>query len=163
MLTEEIQVPLAGWGKRIFFPKMLAESLTQEEFEAVVAHELEHHRWNDTILRALCYGTAALFWWVPMRSWLRKLEQEQEFACDASVYKYGLDGLVLASALQKTILKKQEARYYPCAAFRSIDARPLLERLRAVLFPKEKQNKWAMAAALSLLLGILPLLGFAIC
>ncbi|MCC5832349.1 MAG: M56 family metallopeptidase [Chlamydiales bacterium] len=163
VLTEEITVPFAGWGKRIFIPKKLVETLTQKELEAVVAHELEHLCWKDTLFRAICRSAAALFWWVPMKRWLQKLEHEQELACDASVYKYDLEGIDLASALQKTLKEKQNARYYPCAAFQPTTGKLLLHRLQTVLNPKRKQSRWYAAAATAFLLGLIPLLGFVIC
>lgn len=100
-ISDEIQIPLATFSKAIVIPRGLIEKLTTQEFEAVVAHELEHVKFQDPLARLLYQFTATIFWWVPTHAWIKKLEQDQEMACDQSVLKYGLEGESLASALVK--------------------------------------------------------------
>src|SRR5690606_24065287 len=128
----------AAWGNCIIIPQDLFEKLHQSEYETVIAHELEHLRWRDTLVRMLYNALAALYWWVPMNAWLSKLEQEQELASDFSVHTYALKGIDLAAALKKTFETRHE-RLYKCAAFvrraSTRQGQPFRERIHAILNP----------------------------
>lgn len=89
--------------KWICFPTTMIDSLTHDEFEAVVAHEVNHLHWCDGIVRALCLFISNLFWWVPTRWWMARMEFAQEKACDANILKCKIDRLDLASALLKAM------------------------------------------------------------
>lgn len=101
----DITVPCA-FGVRqkwIIFPKALIETLSQEEFEVIIAHELDHLRWYDGAVRLVCEVFRSVFWWIPMGWWVRRVEQTQEIACDTIVSAYNLSQEDLASALVKTV------------------------------------------------------------
>ncbi len=100
-LSDEIQIPLATHPKMIIIPQQMIQILSQQEFEAVIAHELEHLRFQDPFIRLISHSVAAFFWWVPMHSWMRKIEQEQELACDQNIINYGVHAESIASALLK--------------------------------------------------------------
>jgi beta-lactamase regulating signal transducer with metallopeptidase domain len=103
ILSSAIPVPCA-FGilqKYIYFPLLLVDKLSQEEFEAIVAHELNHLRWYDGIARMLADLIGVLFWWIPSRKWLNTLEHYQERACDEGVISYHISKLDLASAIVK--------------------------------------------------------------
>lgn len=99
--TREIKVPVAVYPRIIIIPEKTIENLSKQEFEAVIAHELEHLKYQDSLVRLGSYLVAAFFWWVPMSSWIKKMEQEQEFACDQNVLKYGIQRDSIACALVK--------------------------------------------------------------
>lgn len=100
-ISKDIQIPLAYFKSVIIVPQITLEILSQQEFEAVIAHELEHVKYNDSIVRLFYRCTAILFWWVPTESWIKKIEQEQELACDQNVLNYDLKKESIASALFK--------------------------------------------------------------
>lgn len=100
-LSDEIQIPLTVYPNSIIIPKKTIEILSQEEIEAVIAHELEHIRYQDSLSRLLYHLVAALFFWVPTHSWIKKMEYEQELACDQNILRYDLTKDVIASALFK--------------------------------------------------------------
>ncbi len=102
MISEEIQVPFAAGLRYILFPRHLLERLSQEEFETVIAHELEHLCWKDPMLKLISSITCSLFWWIPTHWWLKRLETDQECASDLGIHKFDMDSLDLASAFVKT-------------------------------------------------------------
>lgn len=106
-----VQIPFAANLRYILVPSDLSNELSQEEFEAVIVHEFEHLRWKDPILKMFSGLICALFWWLPSSWWLKRMEEEQEQACDAEVYKYGIDGHVLAAVMIKVI---KRAQYLKC-------------------------------------------------
>ncbi len=101
LISQQVLTPLATFTRKIYLPEKLICLLTQNEFEAVIAHELEHLKWRDPATRFLLRSIAALFWWVPSRDWLKKWEGDQETACDQSTAVYGITSDHLATALVK--------------------------------------------------------------
>lgn len=102
-VSNEITVPLTLYPNIIYIPHDIYNTLSQKEFEAVIAHEWEHLKYRDPLTRLLCHVVAAFFWWVPTNSWMRKIEQDQELACDQNVKKYGVSSDSIASALLKVV------------------------------------------------------------
>lgn len=110
LTTSEISIPFATHHNMILFPEHLIKELTQEEFEAVVAHELEHLRWKDPLLKTFCEALCAFFWWIPTRWCLQNLEADQERASDSSIELYGIETCALAQAIVKAIQKAKFAK-----------------------------------------------------
>lgn len=101
LTSSSILIPFATYKKSIVIPENMENILSRKEFEAVVAHELEHIRNFDPYIRIFYQFLAAFFWWLPTNSWIKKLEQDQEMACDHSVLNYGLNKESIASAILK--------------------------------------------------------------
>lgn len=159
-VSDAIQSPMAAYLRTILIPKNLAELLPQDEFEAVVSHELEHLRWKDPLLKLFCQVGSTLFWWVPTRWWLKRIDQDQEMSADASVQRYSLDGAALASALVKIAGKQRQSEPAACA-FATGKGNSLLARLRMALDPSATplQKNLLLRALTGLAVGSLILLG----
>lgn len=99
--SEDSETPFAAAQSMIVIPAKLVHELSQEEYEAIVAHELEHIRWQDTWVRAACQLFSSLFWWLPSRKLLREIYETQEYACDASIKKYLIQSHDFMSAMLK--------------------------------------------------------------
>ncbi len=135
-----IDSPLAAHSKLIFIPCVIEETFSQQEFEAVLAHEVEHIRWKDSQVRLLLQLIATLFWWVPTYSWRKRLEFDQEVACDQSVSRYGLPHTSLASALVKVCTKaKEKADQQLC--YLTEKKHDSLRRLEAMLSSNDTTTK----------------------
>lgn len=113
-ISEEINIPCATFNKIIIIPKNAVDQLSQSEFEAVVAHELEHIIYKDPLIRLLYHCVAILFWWVPTNSWIKKIEDEQELACDQNVFSYGIANDAIALALVKIAKQSKTNREALC-------------------------------------------------
>lgn len=107
-VSPEVNIPCAVDRRYILLPEHLVKLFSQSEFEAVIAHELEHLHWRDPISKLISSITCSLFWWIPTRWWIRRLEVDQEQASDLGIHKYGIDKEDLASAFVKTT---QQARW----------------------------------------------------
>ncbi|NGX61112.1 MAG: Protease HtpX [Chlamydiae bacterium] len=165
VLSDDVMTPLACWGKTILLPQSLLEEFSDEEREAIIAHELEHHRWHDTCIRMLYQGLSAFYFWVPMSGWLGKIKEEQELACDLAAAECGLSTIDLATALKKT-LWRGEADTHLCAAFTTKrSGKALFRRLQALLDPHVLNRKDKVRAGFAtLLLGaVTALVGFVVC
>lgn len=86
----------------VYVPRKFSQSLSGKEYEAVIAHEMEHIRYKDSLVRFILDTIETLFWWVPTK-WLHKrIEEGQEVGCDLNCKTYGVDPLDLASAICKS-------------------------------------------------------------
>lgn len=71
---------------RLVLPRGIAERLSPEQLDAIVAHEICHMRRRDNLTAALHMVVEALFWFHPVVWWLRaRLMEERERACDEAV------------------------------------------------------------------------------
>ncbi len=113
-VSNEIQIPLTVYPRTIIIPENTIKLLTQLELEAVIAHESEHIIHNDALIRLFYHSVADFFWWIPTHSWIKKIEEEQELACDQNVVKYGLSGSSIASALYKVTKEVNAPRTICC-------------------------------------------------
>ncbi len=107
-LFDSIASPfLWSFGGRawIAFPAKLMSSLSSEEQETLIAHELAHYRRADHWYRWLEATLIGVYWWHPVIWWLRKgLRQSEEDCCDAWVlFAYPSREKHYARTLLKTI------------------------------------------------------------
>lgn len=86
----------------VFIPRSLSQNLSRREYEAVLAHEMQHVRYKDNLVRLVLDFIAALFWWIPTKWLISRIEEGQEVSCDLKCKKYGIDQADLASALFKS-------------------------------------------------------------
>lgn len=129
-------------GKTILFPASLIDTLSQEEIEAVIAHEIAHCHWKDCGLRLVCSFIISTFWWIPSRWWQKRLEETQEQASDAMIYRFGISQLALAEAVLKTA---QNAKEMPSMIASSFVGRQLglQRRMQTILCgPTKPATKW---------------------
>lgn len=86
---------------KIIFPERLLQLLDQKEYEAILAHELQHAIHKDIFIRGMLKVIDKCFWWIPLKRLINAIELGQEFACDQSVEKYKIDSIELASGIVK--------------------------------------------------------------
>jgi len=86
----------------IYISTHLSNNLSEKEYEAILAHEMEHVRYRDGLVRLTLDIIKTVFWWIPTK-WLRKrIEEGQEVGCDFKCYTYGIDATDLAAAVCKS-------------------------------------------------------------
>jgi len=91
----------------IYIPRQLSERLLRKEYEAVLAHEIEHIRHRDVFIRFILDIITSIFWWVPTKGLRNKIEEGQEVSCDYQCRKYDVDSVDLASAICKSAKSTQ--------------------------------------------------------
>lgn len=115
LISSAVVVPCAIHSNSIVFPKSMIQELSQEEFETVLAHELEHICWYDPLIKFVSILISKIFFWIPTSFWLKNLEHEQEHASDLSIQRYGLSEISLATAIlkmMKTLQKSQKDKMF---------------------------------------------------
>lgn len=107
LTSQKITVPFATFGNRIVFPEALVDALSQQEFEAIIAHEWQHLRWKDPHTKVIGGLIAQFFWWLPTHWWMKRCEWEQECASDSEATLLKVKGFDLAGGILQTIKRKQ--------------------------------------------------------
>lgn len=107
--STEVKIPFAVCPRFIVTPSELID-FTDDEFAAIIAHELQHLKWKDPLLRSILSFFHSLFWWLPTQRWLNRVVKDQEEASDASMQKYGIENYCLASAIKKTLNNRKKQR-----------------------------------------------------
>lgn len=76
----------------IVWPAGLSERLTDDELQAVLAHEIAHVTRHDNLIAWLQIVAETLFWFYPLTWWLgTRIVSERERACDEEVVHMGTD------------------------------------------------------------------------
>jgi len=87
----------------LLLPDGIADRLTQEHLEAILAHELCHVRRRDNLAAAIHMSVEAIFWFYPLVWWIgSRLVDERERACDEEVLRGGNAPAVYAESILKT-------------------------------------------------------------
>jgi len=147
-VSDEIQVPLTVYPKILIIPAKTVEILSQQEYEAVIAHEVEHVRYQDPISRLVIHLISAFFWWIPMQSWTKKLELDQEIACDQNIIRYNLSSDSIAAALFKVAKQVKVHRVICC--FTSSGNSVVLRVQESLGFKEKGQDSARVIALLGL-------------
>jgi hypothetical protein len=113
---------------RVMLPIDFEQRFTPDERQLILAHEAVHQQRLDNLWNLLATVLVALHWWNPLAWWAaRRLQADQELACDAAV----LRGHPHATATYTRALLAAHALTAPGAplASRWGSAHPLLERI----------------------------------
>jgi uncharacterized protein (TIGR03435 family) len=74
----------------LMLPAGIADRLTPEQMDAILAHEMCHVRRRDNLTAALHMFVAAIFWFHPLVWWIgAQMLEERECACDEEVLSRG--------------------------------------------------------------------------
>jgi len=74
----------------LLLPKGIAERLSHQQLDAVIAHEMCHVRRRDNLAAAIHMAVEAIFWFHPIVWWIgARMVEERERACDEEVLRLG--------------------------------------------------------------------------
>lgn len=166
LVSQEIEIPFAASPRYILLPESMLEELSQDELESVIAHELQHLRWRDPILKFFCSLTCALCWWIPAGWWLKRLVADQEQASDAGINAYGIDNHALASAIAKILFKAKDVKFDTTAMCLLGSSKSIhVDRLKHVLNEQEilQNSRFAFHTIFAVVLSLLAFMSLWMC
>ena len=134
--TALLQIPATiGWLKPvILLPLGMANQLTTQEVEAILAHELAHIRRHDYLLNLLQNIIESLFYFNPAVWYISDIiRREREHSCDDLAVQVCGNSLVYAKALVQIQELNRPAPRLAMALFRKKGA--LLLRIQRILQP----------------------------
>lgn len=118
----------------LLLPEGIFESLSPEQWKAVLAHELCHVRRRDNLIGLLQMFVQTVFWFHPMVWWIGKqIFAERERACDEEVLRSGSRPLEYARGILKVCELYLESPA-PCVA--GVSGSNLRRRIEAILTGK---------------------------
>ena len=127
-----IEPGVIGWWRPVLLlPADIAERLTPEQLETVLAHELAHSRRRDNLTAAIHMVVEAVFWFHPLVWWIgAQLVEERERACDESVLRLGGEPRVYADAIVNVCRSYVES---PLACVPGVTGANLKRRIEAIM------------------------------
>lgn len=134
--TALLQIPATiGWLKPvILLPVGMANQLTPQEVEAILAHELAHIRRHDYLLNLLQNIIESLFYFNPAVWYISAIiRREREHSCDDLAVQVCGSSLIYAKALVQIQELNRPAPRLAMALFRKKGA--LLLRIQRILQP----------------------------
>ena len=86
----------------IVWPAGLSDRLTDEEMDAVLAHEIAHVTRRDNLYARVQMAVETIFWFYPLTWWLgTRIVNERERACDEEVMHMGTNTQSYAAGILK--------------------------------------------------------------
>lgn len=150
-----VRVPVTvGWLKPvILFPFGMVLSLTPQQLESIIAHELAHIRRYDYLVNIFQTIAEILLFYHPAVLWLSKqIRFEREYACDdLAVNVLGGDALCYARALTKVERIRKAA---PVLATAATGGGSLESRVRRLVDASDGQNPTSAFSGVVILLTI---------
>jgi uncharacterized protein (TIGR03435 family) len=143
LMTESVEPGIVGIMRPVLvLPRGIAERLSAEQLDAIVAHELSHMRRRDNLTAVLHMAVEALFWFYPLVWWLgARLVEERERTCDEAV----LEGMRQPIAYAEGILNV--CKFYvevPLSCVSGVTGSDLRQRIARILSGQgiRKLNPW---------------------
>ncbi|MGA2233747.1 MAG: carboxypeptidase regulatory-like domain-containing protein, partial [Tepidisphaeraceae bacterium] len=165
LLLSPDRIPPMAFGvlrQVVMLPQAVADSLAPQSLDAVLAHELAHHRRRDT-LATILQLLALIVWWFNPLIWLlgREFRRTREECCDDTVLAQGIAG---GADYCNTILAAAEhlAAPFPLRGALSLaePMHPLGNRMRRIMDPSlprsSRLSRAALAAVLIVAAVVLP-------
>lgn len=141
----------------LVLPRGIAERLSAEQLDAIVAHELYHLERRDNLTAALHMAVEALFWFHPLVWWLgARLIEERERACDEAVLEAKRQPLAYAEGILNVCKFYVEA---PLSCVSGVTGSELKQRIARILSGQgvrklDVRRKALLAAACLLAVGL---------
>jgi uncharacterized protein (TIGR03435 family) len=115
----------------LLWPRAIDSHLSDEQAEAIVAHELCHLRRRDNLGAALHMAVQAIFWFHPLVWWIgARLVDERERACDEEVVRLGNEPDVYAESILRTCKFFLES---PLACVAGVTGSDLKKRIEQIM------------------------------
>jgi len=139
----------------LLWPPTISARLTDEQIEAILAHELAHVRRRDNLAAALHMAAQATFWFHPMVWWIgARLVDERERACDDEVLRRGSAPQVYAESILKTCEFYVES---PLACVSGVTGSDLKRRIEQIMRSEAALTLggWRRALLIGVAIGII--------
>jgi uncharacterized protein (TIGR03435 family) len=115
----------------LLWPARLTARLSDEQIDAIMAHELCHLRRRDNLFATLHMAIEAVFWFHPLAWWIgRRMVDERERACDEFVLRMGSGAVAYADSILKSCAVCAEL---PLANASGVTGAGLKQRIREIV------------------------------
>jgi beta-lactamase regulating signal transducer with metallopeptidase domain len=130
----------------LLIPANLATTLSRQQLDAVIAHELWHVRRRDNLTASIHQAIVALFWFHPLVWWIgARLLTTREHACDEGAIEEGRERATYAEALLRVCEHSVQSRL-ACVA-RAVGG-DLKARIRSIMSQRSMPRWWLVRRTL---------------
>ena len=130
----------------LLWPRAIGERLTDEQLQAVLAHELCHLRRRDNLAALFHLVVQTIFWFHPLAWWIgAQLISERERACDEEVIRRGSEREAYAESILKTCQFFIES---PLACVSGVTGSDLKKRIEEIMTKDTVSTPGALKRAL---------------
>jgi uncharacterized protein (TIGR03435 family) len=137
----------------LLWPRAISERLTDEQLQAVLAHELCHLRRRDNVAALFHLGVQTVFWFHPLAWWIgAQLITERERACDEEVIRRGSEREAYAESILKTCQFFVES---PLACVSGVTGSDLKKRIEEIMTRDTVSTPGALKRALLTAAGVI--------
>jgi uncharacterized protein (TIGR03435 family) len=137
----------------LLWPRAIGERLTDEQLEAVFAHELCHLRRGDNLAALFHMAVQTVFWFHPLVWWIgARLITEREHACDEEVIRRGSERETYAESILKTCQFFVES---PIACVSGVTGSDLKKRIEEIMTKDAVTTPVVLNRALLIAAGVL--------
>ena len=136
----------------LLWPRAIGERLTDEQMNAVLAHELCHLRRGDNLDALFHLAVQTVFWFHPLVWWIgAQLITERERACDEEVIRHGSEREAYAESILKTCQFFVES---PLACVSGVTGSDLKKRIEEIMTNDAVSTPGALKHALLVAAGV---------
>ena len=137
----------------LLWPRAIGERLTDEQLQAVIAHELCHLRRGDNGAALFHLVVQTVFWFHPLVWWIgAQLITERERACDEEVIRRGNERAAYAESILKTCQFFVES---PLACVSGVTGSDLKKRIEEIMTKDTVSTPGALKRALLTAAGVI--------
>lgn len=158
VLDARVSPLLWAWfdGTTLVVPRSLVETLSPNQMELLLTHELAHLNRRDHLIRWLEFVVQSLFWWLPLVPWVRwHMHSAQEECCDAFVNQHFPESSVdYCEMLFTTARWLQGTQSSPVWASELGSSSGLKQRIQVMLNQKISQPISPRAVVMCVMLGM---------
>ncbi len=149
---------VVGWLRPVLLlPEGIADSLTPQQLETVLAHEMCHVRRRDNLLASIHMIVEAVFWFHPLVWWVgARLLAERERACDEEVLRLGNQPRVYADAILGVCKLYMES---PLVCVAGVTGSDIRKRIEAIMLNRGVRGLSIAKRALLAFAGLVAVAG----
>ncbi len=118
---------------KIIIPANFYKKLTDEEYEALIVHEIGHIGWLNALTQHLVILMKSFFWFIPfIHQYVKKINLTRELTCDNNCVNYDCNSITLAELLKKAAFYIKTPQFSLMSCLYT-ESSPLLLRIKALL------------------------------
>ncbi len=141
----------------LMWPEGISERLSDNEMDAILAHEVRHLQRRDNLAAAVHMAVEAIFWFHPLVWWIgERLVEERERACDEDVLALGNQPQAYAEGILKVC---EFCLMSPVACMSGVAGGNLKQRMVSIMTNRGLKQLSSVKKALLAIVGVASVLG----
>jgi uncharacterized protein (TIGR03435 family) len=139
----------------LLWPRGISDRLSDDQIDAIVAHELSHAHRRDNLAAAAHTLVQALCWFHPLVWWIgARLVDEREQACDEEVIRLGSQPEIYAESILTTVRMCVESPLICVSGVAGADLKRRIETIMRNPISVDLSSTWKLALMTAVLSAV---------